>query len=206
MKRKSFVLYRSVFDGIMDLPKSRRWTIFEAICRYGLDGEEPRLSGAEMAFFRQVMASVDSNNERYVNGKKGGRPRSEKPVVSDEKTSGFDSENQPIYDVDVDVDVDVEGTLSGKPDALSPPQELIRYLNLTAHRAYQFTDTNLRLAGAILERYPMDVAKAVVDNKVAMWGDDRKMMGYLRPRTLFDPDNFEAYLNEPDVTEEGDVV
>ena len=203
MQRKSFVFYRSFFEGVMCLPKNRRLPFLEAICRYGLDGEEPELAGADLAFFKQVQAVLDDNNERFENGKKGGRPKRKKPVVSEKKTSGFESENHHIYDEDVDEDedVDVDGEVSsGKPDPLSPVDELILYLNKTAGRSYQRTETNRNLAAALLDNYSPELIKLVIDNKVAMWKDDPKMAVYLRPKTLFDLSNFENYINEPNVT------
>lgn len=203
MKRKSFVFYRSFYDGIQCLPKRERLAFFEAICQYGLDGEEPELTGATLGMFRQIKALLDDNNERFVNGKKGGAPKGNKnasknnekqPLVELETTTGCNQNNHYVKDEDEDEDEDEE--VFGKPNDLSPEQELIRYLNRTAHRAFQFTETNLSLASSVLELYPIEAAKAVVDNKVAMWKDDPKMAGYLRPRTLFNLENFENYLNE----------
>ncbi len=60
-ERSQFTFYRSFFESILTLPKSRRLQAFEAICRYGLDGEEPEeLTGASAALFllaRPVLAS-----------------------------------------------------------------------------------------------------------------------------------------------------
>lgn len=211
MKRESMVIYRSQFEGLMDLPKSRRLDFFEAMLRYGLDGEVPKLHGAEMAFFRQIMAAVDGNNKRFVNGKRGGAPAGNKnasknnqkqPVVESKTTSGCNQNNQYIYDEDVYEDVyeDVD-VLSGKPDDL-PADRIILYLNRKAHRAYQRTEKNRALVDGILVDYPETVVKAVIDNKVAQWADDPKMVQYLRPSTLFNPDRFDEYANEDWVADE----
>ena len=199
MQRKSFVFYRSFFEGVMCLPKNRRLPFLEAICRYGLDGEEPELAGADLAFFKQVQAVLDDNNERFKNGKKGGRPKEKKPVVSEKKTTGFESENHHIYDEeeDEDEDEDEDGEVSsGKPDHSSPEAALIYYLNRSAGRAFQLTETNLSLAGNLLKHYPARAVEMVIDNKVQQWAGNPKMAGYLRPKTLFDPANFENYVNE----------
>ena len=36
----------------------------------------------------------------------------------------------------------------------------------------------------------------VIDNKVAVWGNDPKMAEYLRPSTLFAASHFEEYMND----------
>ena len=207
MERKSFVFYRTFYEGVMDLPRPRRLAFFDAICRYGLDGEWPdHLSGAELACFRQIHAVLEDNKERFENAKKGGAPKGNKnaskkkkqPVVDLETTGGYEKNNRHIYDEDVDEDVDGE-VVSGKPDHLSPPDEIILYLNEKAGRAYQRTETNRNLVLALLEHYPSWLIMKVIDNKVAMWKDDPKMAVYLRPKTLFDPDNFDNYLNEDEV-------
>lgn len=201
MIRDSMVFLRSQWEGVHDLPEDRRLAAYEAIFGYAFDGKEPKLVGAEMAFMRQIMAQTDSNNKKYEGGKKGGRPKkTKKPMVSELKTYGFEEKNLPIKDedVDVDVDVDVDGNVfsSGKPDNPSPEAALIYYLNRSAGRAFQLTETNLSLAGNLLKHYPARAVEMVIDNKVAQWKDNPKMVGYLRPKTLFDPANFENYVNE----------
>ena len=207
MIRDSMVFLRSQWEGVHDLPEDRRLAAYEAIFGYAFDGKEPEMVGAEMAFMRQIMAQTDSNNERYMNGKKGGAPKGNKnaskkqpkqPVVESKTTYGCFKNNLPIYDEDVDVDVDVDGNVfsSGKPDPLSPAAEIIHYLNRSAGRAFQLTETNLALVGNLLGTYPVRALEMVIDNKVAQWKTDPKMAGYLRPKTLFDPANFENYINE----------
>jgi len=201
MIRDSMVFLRSQWEGVHDLPEDRRLAAYEAIFGYAFDGKEPEMVGAEMAFMRQIMAQTDSNNKKYEGGKKGGRPKkTKKPMVSELKTYGFEEKNLPIKDedVDVDVDVDVDGNVfsSGKPGPLSPAAEIIHYLNRSAGRAFQLTETNLALVGNLLGTYPVRALEMVIDNKVAQWKTDPKMAGYLRPKTLFDPANFENYINE----------
>lgn len=202
MKRDTFLFYRSFYDAIECLPKKDRLAAFEAVCRYALDGEEPALPSSAVSAFVIVRSIVDANNEKYVNGKKGGRPKTrlKKPVVSELKTSGFENENQWLGVTDTVTDtVTVTDTdiLSGsEPDTLSPAEEIIRYLNLEAHRSYQFTDSNIALVEDLLRDYPPRLLEAVIRNKVAQWGGSQKMAIYLRPKTLFNRANFEQYIEE----------
>jgi uncharacterized phage protein (TIGR02220 family) len=59
-------------------------------------------------------------------------------------------------------------------------------------------DSNARLIRARLaeEGVTVERVKAVIDAKVKKWANDKKMSGYLRPKTLFNATNFEQYLAE----------
>jgi len=45
------------------------------------------------------------------------------------------------------------------------------------------------------EGFCVEDFQTVIDKKTAMWKNDTKMVGFLRPETLFGP-KFEGYLNE----------
>jgi len=89
-------------------------------------------------------------------------------------------------------------TLSGEPD---PPQDevdckyIVAYLNRQAHRNFSVTPKYRELVRArSREGFVLDDFKRVVDNMVAKWGKDVKMVEYLRPFTLFS-NKFDSYLN-----------
>ena len=90
--RDSFVFYRSFVKAAKRLPPEQRLALYEAIINYALDGIEPSDDDAVISAIMEVIfPQVDVNNLRYENGKKGGRPK--KPLVSDEKTIGFETKN-----------------------------------------------------------------------------------------------------------------
>ena len=69
--RKSFVFYRS-FLGLFSLvKKSLRWPLFEALCAYALDGKEIELPAGLEGAMSAMKPIIDSNEQRYRNGKKG---------------------------------------------------------------------------------------------------------------------------------------
>ena len=93
--RDSFVFYRSFVKAAKRLPPEQRLALYEAIINYALDGVEPRDDDAVIAAIMEVIfPQIDVNNQRYENGKKGGRPK--KPLVSDEKTIGFETKNHRL--------------------------------------------------------------------------------------------------------------
>lgn len=94
MIRDSFVFYKSFADAISEMPREYQLRAYEVIISYALTGDLPDESEpwAVRAIFQVCKANIDANNKRYVDGHKGGRPK--KPVVSESKTSGFETENQ----------------------------------------------------------------------------------------------------------------
>ena len=76
-KRDSFLVYRSFIEAANTLPKSRRWDALEAIADYAMDGIEPDMNklGVAGSVFLVAKPLVEKNNQRYENGKKGGRPK-----------------------------------------------------------------------------------------------------------------------------------
>lgn len=83
------------------------------------------------------------------------------------------------------------------PKVLPPYDEIIAYLNQVAERKFTVTD---KVKGWINGRFEEDFTladfKEVIDKKTREWKRTEQEK-YLRPQTLFIPDNFQAYLNQP---------
>lgn len=75
MKRDSMVFYRSFYEAVKGLSSAERLSCIETIIRYGLDGTEPEDGGVAAMVLQLVRPVIDHNNERYLNGRKGGRPK-----------------------------------------------------------------------------------------------------------------------------------
>ena len=76
MTRESFVFYRSFYENIKELPVKERAKTYDAIADYALNGEEnTELTGIAKVIFTMAIPSINSNNKKYENGKKGGRPK-----------------------------------------------------------------------------------------------------------------------------------
>ena len=74
MERDSFVFYKSFYESIRELNSDDQAALFQAICKYALYGEEPKTKGPVRAVFVAIKPQIDKNNQRYENGKRGGRP------------------------------------------------------------------------------------------------------------------------------------
>ena len=74
MTRDSFVFYRSFFEGLSNLNDADRLACYDAIVKYGLDGIS-EAEGVAAAVLALVKRSIDTNNQKYLNSTKGGRPK-----------------------------------------------------------------------------------------------------------------------------------
>ena len=76
--------------------------------------------------------------------------------------------------------------------------KIINYLNDVLGTRYttKSKSTNSMIKGRLEEGHTVDDFIKVIDNKHKEWGEDPKMVKYLRPETLFRASHFESYLNE----------
>lgn len=75
MERDSIVFYRSFYESVEDLSPEEFKRCVMAILQYGLDGIEPEVDGISKTVFKLVKPQIDKNNQRYLNGLKGGKPK-----------------------------------------------------------------------------------------------------------------------------------
>lgn len=220
MERDGFVFYRSFYEAVQDIEDEHtRLLALEAIINYGVLGEElPLPKGMASIVFKLVKPQLEANNERYLNGLKGGAPtgnqnarkQPKQPMVDFEKQLKqpmVDLEEQPKQptvvfennqkqpkekDKEKDKDKDIN-KLSGKPDDVA---EIIDYLNEVCGTHYKpNTPETVRLIRARLkEGFSVEDFNRVIDTMYAKWGSNGDMARYLRPQTLFGT-KFESYLN-----------
>lgn len=97
MENKAFLFYISFYEAIKELPEKDRLKLYEAIAEYGLFGELKKpISGISKACFALIKPQLDANEKRRTDGKKGGRPSAEKPMVTELETSGFENEKPVV--------------------------------------------------------------------------------------------------------------
>lgn len=118
MERESFVFYRSFYEGIKELPRDIQGEVLTAIMEYGLNGvTTENQKPITKAMFALIKPQLDANNQRFENGKlgaehgkKGGRPRKEKPQENPTITPKKPQENPtqtPNVNVNDNVNVNV---------------------------------------------------------------------------------------------------
>lgn len=115
MERDSFVFYKSFYESIKELDPDDQAALFQAICKYALYGEEPKTKGPVRAVFVVIKPQIDKNNQRYENGKLGGRPK--KPNNNQTETKPQPNVNVNVNDnVNDNVNVSVNGVGSDDTD------------------------------------------------------------------------------------------
>ena len=88
MQRDSMVFYRSFHEATRELPPEIYKEAMVALMDYALDGRIDEVSAYANMFLRMAKPQVDANNQRYINGSKGGRkqePKTEKSEVEKSK-------------------------------------------------------------------------------------------------------------------------
>lgn len=102
--RDSIVFYRSFYEAIKEIPLEEQGVVYNAIYGYALDGIEPELNGIAKAIFLLVKPQIDANNNRYENGKKGGKPKANQIETKTEPKPNQDvTETEPNENVNVNV-------------------------------------------------------------------------------------------------------
>lgn len=111
--RDSVVFYRSFYEAICELPEENQLSAIKAILEYALN-ERNEATGTAMAILMMAQPVIDSNNKRYENGKKGGRPAKNESKnkadndLTESESKPNDNQNatkaEPYVDVDVYVD------------------------------------------------------------------------------------------------------
>ena len=83
-----------------------------------------------------------------------------------------------------------------QPKAPDPTEDIVAHLNQRAGTHYRATTANTRklIKARLKEGFTVDEFKLVIDKKCADWLNNRDMVQYLRPETLFG-NKFESYLN-----------
>lgn len=81
--KESFIFYRSFYEAIEDLPDEEQLKIYKAIFKLALNDEEVNLDGISNTIFKLIKPQLKANNDRYENGKKGGRPKKEPEVLNE---------------------------------------------------------------------------------------------------------------------------
>ena len=69
MKRDSFIVYRSFYEAIKDLPEKNQLEVWNAITEFSLNFTEIELTGLSKTIFGLIKPNLQANNSRWKNGK-----------------------------------------------------------------------------------------------------------------------------------------
>jgi hypothetical protein len=179
--RDSFVFYRSFAEAINKLDQDNRLNVYDALCRYALDGEIVTDNGIVKAMLTLMIPQIDANNRRYENGKKGGRNKNQsetkpEPNPNQTRTKMEPKETKPEPNVNVNVNDNVnDNDIKDKRKRFTPPtlEEVKSYCqerknSVDPERFINFYESK----GWVVGKSPMKDWKAAVRN----WEKDSKVV------------------------------
>lgn len=194
----------SLIDGPLELGNVREGNeLIGMIVRYLRTGDDPapRTDSQKMAL-AMVRPVLEKSRSRIVAGSKGGSEQQSKttskpPSKKDSKPPSkqvsdiYSSSLSPLPDSSSDEGVQGEG------DGI-PYGEIVRHLNEAVGASYRPGSKKTRqlIRARWEEGFRLPDFISVIDTMEDAWGDDPKMIAYLRPETLFGT-KFEGYLNRP---------
>ena len=89
-ERKSFLFYRSFWSGGSKLKPRERLAFYDALAQYAFTGQETSLPHNAAICWEFAKPLIDSNNKKYIDGQKGGRPP-KTSGLQEQKTTGYKS-------------------------------------------------------------------------------------------------------------------
>lgn len=191
-----YYIQDDMWEALADQPLKVRREVLEAICLQFFEGEERELKGVSRSLFIAFRDRVKLSRTRSIAKRESDASKSETcggcvGHKTGTKTDFAIKEGEGEREEDSN-----ESSNTPKaPTALC--SEVVDYLNAKAGTGFKATSskTQALVRARSADGFTASDFRAVVDNKVADWGNDPKMAKYLRPETLFGT-KFEGYLNE----------
>ena len=207
--KDGFVFYASWWEAIKNLQREMQGDVLTAIIEYGLYGETTESpKPIASAMLAMVKPQIDANNQRYENGKKGGRPKANnnqtetKPKpnnnknITKQKPNNNQTETKPKpkdKDKDISEDIYKESSTKVEPkkgkaaaEAATLSRKEIFYQSLVP-----FTDT-----------YPKEMIRAFFDYWTEMNKSCTKMR-YEQERTWETAKRLATWANRENIYSHG---
>lgn len=110
--RKQFTFYRSFYDAVLDLPKSVRLGVYEAIIAYALDKKEPKkLDGVQKTAFILVKPVLDASWKKAMAGRIGGsKPKAKRK----QNESKGEREEEIEEEIEIENEIETETEIENK--------------------------------------------------------------------------------------------
>lgn len=166
-KIDSFVFYRSYFEATKDLKPLERLSVFESIFAYVFEKRQPNLKGIPSIILTMAIPNLDAAIVNRLNGKKGGRPKTEshekRGVIKGGYKGGLKREVETNEDVNEDVNEDnfTVDSFDGKTTETSIVNEWQKELGIT-----QFSEVEKMAIKELSDDgcIPEDAKKARLEN------------------------------------------
>ncbi|HBU4428817.1 TPA: hypothetical protein MCY21_005503 [Klebsiella pneumoniae] len=98
-------------------------------------------------------------------------------------------------EITTEITTEIKNTCQVEPDDSEDPAEIVlAHFNRVTRSSYRDGKTTMGyIRGRLADMYSADDLMLVADYATAKWLNDPKMCDYLRPKTLFGPENFQEY-------------
>lgn len=148
-------------------------------------------------YYNETLEAVINKREAYSqsrseNGKKGGRPKKEAQKNHNEKQEKT---------ICLPYAKAYKNHTENVNENINVIKDIIEYLNNKLGTRYKYTtkDIQSHIKARIKEGFTYQDFVCVIEKKYKQWyGTDMQM--YLRPKTLFNSENFQSYLNQTEKT------
>ena len=201
--KNSFVVYTEIEEILDELTDEQAGQLFKGMVSYVSKQEEPKFSGILKFIFIPIRQGLDRDLTKWEQTKEKRAAAGRLGGIKSGEVRKANEANEAVYvnvngygngngygDVNVSTGVDVW--------ALS--LSVLSFLNQKAGADFRTDDAgSVRMISDLVHQgYTEDDMREVIDRKCDEWLGDAKMERYLRPSTLFKPDNFVKYLDAPD--------
>lgn len=191
--KDSFIFYRSFYESLKGLPDESRLRLYDNICEMALNENDiDGLKGFEINIFTLIRPQILANNQRYENGKKGGRPKKKTNGSNNKKTIGYENE-KPNVNVNENNNVNVNKNIKEKYfDDETVNEMFIEFLQLRKNIKAKNTDRAINTLVNKLNKYDDDTKIIMLEKSIVnSWKDvyeieEHKETRYERERRLLE--------------------
>lgn len=115
--RQGFIFYHSFYKAIKTLPKENQLEVYNAIFEYSLNGIIQKLDGISSTIFELILPQLKASFIKYENGKKGGRPPSnKKPKQNPNETKTKPKQNPNETNTNINTNINTNKEFSLTPE------------------------------------------------------------------------------------------
>ena len=92
---QGFTFYKNYYEIIKHLPNKEKILLYDAILEYMFENKETELNGLLNGIWINIKMPLDNNKKNIVNGKKGGRPKTQKEPKKNPKETEDETQKEP---------------------------------------------------------------------------------------------------------------
>ena len=209
-ENKGFIVYAGIKATLDEMEDEQVGALFRGMVDYFCTGEDPGFKGILKFAFIPIRQQMDRDTDKYTqkcermreNARKRWDANDSNCMQMDANGGNTNTNKNTNTKTNKKINTNTKAveTADEHPSLSSFSFEAVSYLNEKAGSKYTVTGkVNEQIEKLMDAGYTMEDVKAVVDRKVEDWLGDPKMIGYLRPRTLFG-EKFAEYLKAPETS------